>query len=394
MNQRSLIFLLAIIVTIASVSTNIYIPALPAVREYFDATIAEAQTTFSVALLTFAIGMLFWGPFADRYGRREAILAGVGLMAAGSVACLFATNLSWLILGRGVLAFGTATGIAVARTVVSDLFPDRMARTLAQLAIVAVVTSASAPVIGGFLTSWLGWRSVFGAQIVMAVVVAWLTWKHLPETRPATTQPPAVLEMVRVAHSLVNKPLYLSCVLQSSAAYSMFVVFISLAPYVMVTAMGRSATEYGLYYPLISLGYILGNWALGRFSSRGQHWMIVFGASVQMLAALAAVAFVALGLHHPLWIFVPMGVLYFGQGLFMPHLTAIAVNMAPSHATGVGSSTLGFLNQFASAVCVQAMGLVGAETAMPMLLFCAVAALFQLAVIRLSPRLETRGRTE
>jgi len=394
LNQRSLIFLLAIIVTIASVSTNIYIPALPAVREYFDATIAEAQTTFSVALLTFAIGMLFWGPFADRYGRREAILAGVGLMAAGSVACLFATNLSWLILGRGVLAFGTATGIAVARTVVSDLFPDRMARTLAQLAIVAVVTSASAPVIGGFLTSWLGWRSVFGAQIVMAVVVAWLTWKHLPETRPATTQPPAMLEMVRVAHSLVNKPLYLSCVLQSSAAYSMFVVFISLAPYVMVTAMGRSATEYGLYYPLISLGYVLGNLALGRFSARGQHWMIVFGASVQMMAALAAVAFVALGLHHPLWIFVPMGVLYFGQGLFMPHLTAIAVNMAPSHATGVGSSTLGFLNQFASAVCVQAMGLVGAETAMPMLLFCAVAALFQLAVIRLSPRLETRGRAE
>jgi DHA1 family bicyclomycin/chloramphenicol resistance-like MFS transporter len=394
LNQRSLIFLLAIIVTIASVSTNIYLPALPAVREYFDATIAEAQTTFSVALLTFAIGMLFWGPLADRYGRRVAILAGVGLMAAGSLACLFATSLSWLILGRGVLAFGTATGIAVARTVVSDLFPDRMARTLAQLAIVAVVTSASAPVIGGFLTSWLGWRSVFGAQIVMAVVVAWLTWKHLPETRPATTQPPAVLEMVRVAHRLVNKPLYLSCVLQSSAAYSMFVVFISLAPYVMVTAMGRSATEYGLYYPLISLGYVLGNLALGRFSARGQHWMIVFGASVQMMAALAAVAFVALGLHHPLWIFVPMGVLYFGQGLFMPHLTAIAVNMAPSHATGVGSSTLGFLNQFASAVCVQAMGLVGAETAMPMLLFCAVAALFQLAVIRLSPRLETRGRAE
>ena len=393
MNQRALIFLLAIIVTIASVSTNIYIPALPAVREYFGASIAEAQTTFSVALLTFAFGMLFWGPFADRYGRRRAILAGVGLMAAGSVACLLATSLVWLILGRGVLAFGTATGIAVARTVVSDLFPERMAKTLAQLAIVAVVTSAAAPVIGGLLTTWFGWRAVFGAQVVMAAAVAWLTWKHLPETRPVNTQPPAVLEMARVAQGLVSRPLYLSCVLQSSAAYAMFVVFISLAPYVMVTAMGRSATDYGLYYPLISLGYVLGNWALGRFSARGQHSMIVFGACLQMAAALAAVAFVALGLHHPLWIFVPMGVLYFGQGLFMPHLTAIAVNMAPAHATGVGSSTLGFLNQLASAVCVQAMGLVGAETAMPMLLFCAVAALFQLAVIRFSPRLESSGRT-
>ena len=61
-----------------------------------------------------------------------------------------------------------------------------MARMLAQLAIFAVVSSASAPVIGGFLTSWFGWRAVFAAQVVMAAAVAWLTWKHLPETRPAT----------------------------------------------------------------------------------------------------------------------------------------------------------------------------------------------------------------
>jgi hypothetical protein len=76
----------------------------------------------------------------------------------------------------------------------------------------------------------------------------------------------------------------------------------------------------------------------------------------------------------------------------MPHLTAIAVSLAPPHATGVGSSTLGFLNQFVSAVCVQAMGLVGVESALPMLLFCAGAALFQLVVLRLSPRMEAQVR--
>jgi DHA1 family bicyclomycin/chloramphenicol resistance-like MFS transporter len=392
LKQRSLIYLLAFVVTIGSVATNLYLPALPVVREHFGASVAQVQTTFSVALLTFAIGMFCWGPFADRFGRRKAILAGVSLMAVGSLVCLFAPNLGWLIAGRAVLAFGTATGIAVSRTIVSDLYPDDMARVLAQLAIFAVVSSASAPVVGGFLTSWFGWRSVFGAQVLMAAAVAWLTWKHLPETRPAMHTPPAVREMVRVAGTLLRKPHFVSCVLQSSAAYAMFVVFISLAPYVMVTSLGRSATEYGLYYPLISFGYVAGNWALGRLGGRSQHWVITLGVSLQMAAALAALVFVVAGLRHPLWIFVPMGVLYFGQGLFMPHLTAIAVNLAPAHATGVGSSTLGFLNQFVSAICVQAMGLVGVGSPMPMLLFCAGAALFQLLVMQQSPRMESAGR--
>jgi energy-converting hydrogenase Eha subunit E len=87
-----------------------------------------------------------------------------------------------------------------------------------------------------------------------------------------------------------------------------------------------------------------------------------------------------------------MAVLYFGQGLFMPHLTAIAVNLAPAHATGVGSSTLGFLNQLVSAICVQAMGLVAVGSPLPMLLFCAGAALLQLIVMRQSPRMESVGR--
>jgi MFS transporter, DHA1 family, multidrug resistance protein len=392
LSERALIFLLSLIVTTGSVATNLYIPALPAVRDYFDASIAEVQATFSIALLTFAVGMLFWGPFADRYGRRKALLGGIGLMTIGSIGCIFAPSLGWLVLGRGVLAFGTATGIAVSRTIVNDLFPHRMAHMLARLAIVAVVASASAPVIGGFLTSWLGWRSVFGALIVFGFAIAWLVWRFLPETRSERHAPPDAAEMARVAGQLVVKPLYLSCVLQSSAAYSMFVVFISLAPYVMVTALGRSPTEYGLYYPLIAIGYVLGNWALGRFAGRGQQWLISFGVSLQLLAAAATVVFVAAGLTHPLWIFAPMAVLYFGQGLFMPHLTAIAVSQAPPHATGVGSSTLGFLNQLVSALCVQAMGVVGADSAMPMLYFCAGAAVFQLAVLKLSPRMEAADR--
>lgn len=67
-------------------------------------------------MLTLAVGMLFGGPFADRYGRRNAIFGRVGLTALGSVVCRGAPNSGWLVAGRGLLAFGTATGITVARS--------------------------------------------------------------------------------------------------------------------------------------------------------------------------------------------------------------------------------------------------------------------------------------
>ena len=163
--------------------------------------------------------------------------------------------------------------------------------------------------------------------------------------------------MLGTAWSLVRMPLFTGCVLQSAVVYATFLVFISLAPYVMVSALGRPATEFGFYYLFIAVGYFLGNWSVGRLMARHDlHWLVVNGVLLSAAGAVAALAFVALGLTHPLWIFVPIGVLSYGQGLALPNVTATAVSLAPQHA-GVASSTIGFLQQIIGAACVQWMGL-------------------------------------
>jgi MFS transporter, DHA1 family, multidrug resistance protein len=388
-SDRALLVLLASITALGPIATNLYVPALPSVRAYFGASVAEVQATFSISIVTFAFGILAWGPFADRHGRRVAVLAGLAIMICGSLISLTARDLGWLVAGRGIQAFGTATGIVVARAIVSDRFPaERMARVLAQLTMVAVLGNALAPVLGGFLAAGFGWRSIFAVLVATASVIGVTVWRRLPETRPHTDRPPRGRDMAATAWSLVRMPMFAGCVLQSAVVYATFLVFISLAPYVMVGALGRPTTEFGFYYLLVAVGYFLGNWSVGRFMARHDlHWMVVTGVLITALGALAALAFVALGFTHPLWIFVPIGVLSYGQGLALPNVTATAVGLAPQSA-GVASSTIGFLQQFIGAACVQWMGRFPTDSALPMMAFCAIACVLGLAMLYLFPRVE------
>jgi DHA1 family bicyclomycin/chloramphenicol resistance-like MFS transporter len=387
LSDRALLVLLAAVTALGPIATNLYIPALPSVREHFDASVAAVQATFSVSVVTFAFGILAWGPFADRYGRRAAVLAGLSIMVAGSLLSLVAEDLRWLVAGRGVQAFGTATGLVVARAIVSDRYPiARMPRALAQLTMVAVLGNSLAPVLGGFLAAGLGWRAIFAVLIATSLLVGLAAWRWLPETRPATERPPRGREMAAAAWTLLRMPMFSGCVAQSSVIYATFLVFISLAPYVMVSALGRPTTEFGFYYLFIAVGYFLGNWSVQRFMAHHDvHWMVVTGVVLQALAAVAALAFVAAGLTHPLWIFVPIAVLSYGQGLALPNVTATAVSLAPSYA-GVASSTIGFLQQFIGAACVQWAGTFRTDTALPLLGFCAVVCVVGLALLYVFPR--------
>jgi DHA1 family bicyclomycin/chloramphenicol resistance-like MFS transporter len=388
-SDRALLILLAAITALGPIATNLYIPALPSVREYFGASVAAVQATFSISVITFAFGILAWGPFADRYGRRTAVLGGLAIMVVGSLVCITAQDLAWLVAGRGIQAFGTATGIVVARAIVSDRYPvARMSKVLAKLTMVAVLGNSLAPVLGGFLAAGMSWRAIFAVLIATSAAVGLAAWRWLPETRPQTDRPPHGREMAAAAWSLLRMPMFAGCVVQSTVVYATFLVFISLAPYVMVSALGRPTTEFGFYYLFIAAGYFLGNWSVHRFMAHHDlHWMVVTGVLLSAIGAVAALVFVALGLTHPLWIFVPICVLSYGQGLALPNVTATAVSLAPEHA-GVASSTIGFLQQFIGAACVQWAGTFRTDSALPLLGFCAVVCLFGLALLYVFPRVQ------
>jgi DHA1 family bicyclomycin/chloramphenicol resistance-like MFS transporter len=375
--------LLATISACGPIALNIYLPALPAVQDAFGASVPRVQLTLSVAFLAFAIGLLVHGPLSDRFGRKPVILIGVGVFTLGTLICFAAPTLDWLIVGRAVQAFGSSAGLIVARAIVTDLYPrEKMVRMIAYLTMVMVIAPTVSPLLGGLLLVLFGWHSLFIFMAAAGAVILLTAWRLLPETRALNRRSPARRSMPAIAASLLRRRAFVGYVLQGAVIFSVYLVFISTAPHVMVTGLGRPPTEYGTYFLLLAGGYFLGNWSVARLAAHmGTQALMRAGVLVAAIATCAALGFAAAGLAHPLWLFVPIGVMGYGQGMALPNVTASAVTLAPEYA-GMASSLVGFAQQLTGAACVQWIGSFAVDTPFPMLIFCATASIAALIALR------------
>jgi MFS transporter, DHA1 family, multidrug resistance protein len=385
-SDRLFITLLALITASGPVAMNIYLPALPAVQAEFGVSVTQANATISAPLLAFALGLLVYGPLSDRYGRRVALLGGLGIFGLGNLACLLAPTLDWLVVGRVLQSLGSAAGITVTRAMLGDLYGrERMARMLAYLTMVMVVGPTVAPLLGGALTEALGWHAVFAFMLGVNLIVAYAAWRWLPETRPAGLHGQTGADIVRASVGLLRQPVFFGYTLQVGIVYATFLTFISLSPYVM-GRLGHPATVYGSWYLLVSAGYFGGNWLVTRIGPRlGLHRLIVLGVVLQFAGCAIGVALALAGLWHPAAIFLPMLVVGVGQGLALPNLIASTVALAPRTA-GAASSLLGFMQQLVAASSVQAMSAFSTATPVPIYAFCTIASALALAAVFLLPQ--------
>jgi DHA1 family bicyclomycin/chloramphenicol resistance-like MFS transporter len=160
--SRGLILLLAAASALGPVAMQIMLPAIPVVRERFMVTTGTAQLTLSLSMLSIAIATLIYGPLSDRYGRRPVMLTGICITVFGSLLCMLAGSIEWLILGRIVQAAGGAVGLVLARAIVRDVYPaDEAAGIIATLVMVMVVMPMLSPAVGGELLVRFDWHSVF-----------------------------------------------------------------------------------------------------------------------------------------------------------------------------------------------------------------------------------------
>ena len=365
--SRPVLFALLIAMSaMTMLGMHILLPSLPTLQTAFGADYATVQQALTFYLLALAFGQLVHGPLSDRFGRRPVVLWGMFIFFLGSLVCLLAPTIHILITGRLLQAAGGCAGLTLGRAIVRDLYAREQAASMIAYITMAMVTAPMvAPLIGGYLDVWLGWRAIFVFTAIIGALVWLALLLRLPETNASIGHATRLREMLESFAYLLKRRDFVTYALVLGFMSGSFFAFLGAGPYVVMTLMGKTPAEYGLYFLITAFAFMFGNMLAGRISIRiGIDRMIRMGWSLSITGATIQAAFVYAGTLTPLTFFAPMILMSVGQGFNLPNATAGAVSVDPTRA-GAASGLAGFIQMGIGAGSSYVAGVLVADTAIP-----------------------------
>lgn len=172
--ERVLILILGALMAFGPLSIDLYLPSFPRIAASFSVSPARVELSLASFFIGLALGQLLYGPLSDRLGRRPTVLLGLGVYTIASTGCAFAQSLEFLIAARFIQALGACAGIVVTRAVVRDRFEAKeAARVFSTLMLVMGAAPILAPLIGGAVSQFAGWRALFGL-LAASSLICWV----------------------------------------------------------------------------------------------------------------------------------------------------------------------------------------------------------------------------
>jgi len=372
--SRVVLLLLVVMTGIAPISLYILVPALPVLATNFGRDISIAQMTVSLYMVGIALSQIIMGPLSDKFGRRPVLLAGLALMVAASVACIFAETLPQLIAARFFQALGGASGMVISRAIIRDIYErDRVASMISLVVAALMIGQMVSPLTGGLIETAFGWRAIFYAVTFGAVAVAVGIAIALPETRrDRAVGSGGFRSDVGV---LIKSRAFIGYVMCQVLASQIIFTFAGGGPYIVVTQMGRTSAEYGAWFATTGFAYLVGNLLCVRFAPRHSlEKLIWFGLALQLCGSLLNLLWSFGGWNEaPSWLFGTQMIVMVGNAFVMANSAAGAISIRPE-AAGTASGAMGFLQQGIGALMSQFGAYLGGHSATTLPLTSAVLA--------------------
>lgn len=346
LNHRhsTIAILVALLAMLAPFTLDTYLPSFPDIQHDLSATAEQMQRTLSDYLLAFGAMMLVYGPLSDALGRKRVVLVALLGYVFASAACAMVDSIDALVLMRAAQGMAAGAGMVVGRAVVRDLFSGPQAQqVMARVMLVFAIAPAVAPIIGGWLDAWAGWRAVFwflaGVGLVLTVLVMWLLPETLHEQQRQSIHP---VSIVRAYGAMLSNPKFLSLALLFGINFGGLFLYIAAAPHLIYDLLGYGVTDFWrLFIPAVSgimLGSQLSGYVAHRWSARRSIWT---GWGLMMVAALWNVT-QALWFEPNSWLVIaPVAVYAMGMALAMSPIGLLAMDLYPQRK-GMVSALQGF----------------------------------------------------
>ncbi|NNG04266.1 MAG: multidrug effflux MFS transporter [Inquilinus sp.] len=387
---------IAVLVALSAVgplALNMFVPSMPGLAATFAADYGTVQLTLSLYLIGLAVSQLAYGPLSDRFGRRPLMLAGIGLFLVGTLIALLAQSIGMLIVGRLVQAIGGCAGLVLSRAAVRDLFDrERSASVIATITMVMVVAPMVAPLIGGYLDQWFGWRANFWLVGAFAVVVLGFAVPLLHETNHYRQPLPGLSGMIGSYAILLRSPVYRAHIALIGFASGAFFAFLGAAPFVVIDLMGHPPSDYGRWFALGAAGYMAGNFASSRLAVRvGLCRLIQAGMGFMAAGAALMLTLALAGQMTLLALFGPMAMIAIGNGLVLPSGNAGALSVDRRRA-GAASGLSGFMQMGLGAGISTLAGHLVVDSALPLAAIMAVSVAISLLAFHALRRANRQAR--
>jgi len=373
--------LLAFLTAIGPIAIDMYLPAFITMAEDLNATPGEVERTLASYLFGVAIAQLFYGPLADRFGRRVPLFIGLSIFLVASFACALSTDINHLFFWRIIQAFGGAASMVIPRAVIRDrLDTNEAAKALSMLMVIMGVTPILAPIIGGQFLIFLSWHSIFYFMVAFAALMLLLSWRYMEETlNPARRQSLRPKTIFKNYALLVTHRGFLLYALAGAFGSAGMFAYISGSPRVFIQTFGIDPSLFGFVFGLNAASFIGMARVNARLLSRFSPVQLLMAAQItQVLTTLITLTLSLLGwLNLPL-IMLALVIFMGALGLINPNASALALSRH-ERRLGSASALLGTLQMFAGAVSGLVISMWALNSTLPLttiLFFCALASWF------------------
>jgi DHA1 family bicyclomycin/chloramphenicol resistance-like MFS transporter len=284
----AILLILSALLAFASISTDLYLPAMPVMAASLHADSAMMELTVSGYLAGFSLGQLFWGPFSDRFGRRLPVALGCLLFIVGSAGCALSSDGATMIIWRVVQALGACANVVLARAMVRDLFEGRQAaQKMSTLMTIMGIAPLAGPTVGGQILHLFSWPAIFWTLVILGFATL-ISLMFLPETLPPARRSPASFKAIILRYGmLLSAPKFLAYVATGGFFYAGTFAYIAGSPFAYIDYHHVSPQRYGVLFGAGIVGLMATNQLNARSLRRhDSDTMMFIGGAVSAVAGI------------------------------------------------------------------------------------------------------------